>query len=208
METKKYVFLSYSRKDSKFAMSIANDLKKQGFNVWVDRTHIPGGKHWDSHIEEALKNSYVVVLIVSPASAASDNVRDEVSFAQNINTHIIPAIYQETEIPLRWHRLQFIDINKNYKQGLNELIENIKNPSIKKTATVKSNKIKYIFIGLFLLLVALIFAFFYKTPDTAPPKDTQNNPVKEINYNQSTKLYKQNTVIIGSGNKDINITQE
>jgi len=133
MQDKEHIFLSYSRMDTKFANRIASDLRDRGFEVWMDQSHIPGGKHWDNDIEEALKNAFVVVLIVSPSSATSENVKDEIAFAKRKHVHIIPLVHEEAETPLGWDRLQWIEINKNYHQGLDELLASIKGePSLKK----------------------------------------------------------------------------
>ena len=96
VQNNKHIFLSYSRVDTKFAKRIATDLRGQGFDVWMDQSHIPGGKHWDNDIEEALKNASVVVLIISKASVKSENVKDEVSFAKNRNVKV--ALFQVVNI--------------------------------------------------------------------------------------------------------------
>ena len=202
---KEYIFISYSRKDFKFAIRVANDLKDHGFNVWIDQSNIPGGRHWDDNIEQALNNSCVVVLIVSPASVKSENVKDEISYARDKNIHIIPIVYKETEIPLRWHRLQFININKDYKLGLKNLIECIAKESNKKIVPkIKKSKInnKIYLIAAALLLIFATVAILSKINNKS--HNTQNISTS----NQNIKLHKHNTVVIGNKNKDINITQK
>ena len=196
---KKYIFLSYSRTDTKFAKQIADDLINHGFDVWMDQSHIPGGKHWDNDIEKALKNSFVVVLIVSHASVASENVKDEVVFAKKRNIHIIPVVHQEAETPLGWDRLQWIELHKDYHSGLNELVESIEGAPLSSPSPFKFQKVlKIIFyIAVALSIVGLVVFFLNNNS-----KQTQSTDIK------STKIYKGNSIVIGNGNSDINITQE
>jgi len=196
---KKYVFLSYSRTDTKFAKRLANDLKNHDFDVWMDQTHIPGGKHWDNNIEEALKNSFVVVVVVSPASVSSENVKDEISFAKKRDIPIVPAVYKEAETPLGWDRLQWIELHKDYDKGLNELVESIGGVPLYPSSSLNFRKVlKILFFSVIVLSIVGLVVFFLNTNT----KQTQSTNIK------STNIYKGNSIVIGDGNSDINITQE
>lgn len=204
MKNKKYIFLSYSRVDTKFAKCIANDLRNHGFEVWIDQSHIPGGRHWDNYIEDALRNAFAMVLIVSPASVASENVKDEVSFAKNIGIRIIPVEYQLTKsIPLGWNRIQWITLYKNYNNGIKVLIETLQDKTIENEINATLNYSKYLKIFLYMLIVAglLFVSYLYLLPELTQKK----KPKIQI---QNTSLDKRNIVIIGNDNQDINISQE
>ena len=128
MQSKKHIFLSYSRVDSAFALQIANDLKSHNFNIWIDQYHIPEGVHWDDTIEEALKNSCAMIVILSPDSVASDRVKDEVSYALENDIQVLPIMYKQTEVPYRWRRIQFVEINEsNYSHKMERFIKSIEN---------------------------------------------------------------------------------
>ena len=89
-------FLSYSRDDSAFARRLAEDLKKAGASVWLDQLDIEPGEEWDSAIEEALVQSPRMLLVLSPSSVKSRNVRNEIAFAldnqkkKNANSRLPP----------------------------------------------------------------------------------------------------------------------
>src|SRR5215469_3789210 len=76
-------FFSYSRTDGEFALRLAEDLKSAGANIWIDQLDIEPGTPWDHEIEEALSRCPRMLVILSPASANSDNASDEVAFALN-----------------------------------------------------------------------------------------------------------------------------
>ena len=198
----KYVFLSYSRKDIKFVKQLAVDLKKEGFSVWMDQSSIPGGKHWDNHIEQALKKSFAVVLVISKASVKSENVKDEISFSKQRGVKIIPVLYQEAETPLGWDRWQWIDFRGNYYQGVNSLVDALNDKSVpQKTSEWKKFfkiAVYVFFVGLFIALTVMYL------PKMIETMRSPSNVLHSINAN----MQKDNVVIIGNGNSDINITQQ
>ena len=181
MASKKHIFLSYSRKDSKFALHLAKDLKKSNFNIWVDQFNIPGGEHWDDNIEKALDNSCAMIVILSPSSVASDRVKDEVSYALENNIHILPIRYKDTQIPYRWRRLQSMDIDeKNYDKKIDGFIQSIANFAtcgVKKESIIPK-KDKTIWAKVLILLVlTTILAFFYI--DTKKTDVDDNNSIEK-----------------------------
>jgi hypothetical protein len=98
-------FFSYSREDSEFALRLAEDLKAAGANVWIDQIDIHPGEEWDSAVEEAVAKAPRMLLILSPASVKSKNVRNEISFALDENKVIIPVLFRDCTIPLQLHRV-------------------------------------------------------------------------------------------------------
>ena len=77
-----HVFISYSRRGSEAVDQIVTRLEAENFTVWIDREDIHGGDLWREAIVEAVDNAYAFVLMLSPASGASDNVRKEVDLAE------------------------------------------------------------------------------------------------------------------------------
>jgi hypothetical protein len=116
-------FLSYSRKDSEFALRLAQDLRQKGASIWLDQLDIGAGQRWDSAVEEALHRCPRQVTILSPAAVSSDNVMDEVSFALEERKQIIPVLYRDCQVPFRLRRQQRIDFRTDYDRGLRELLE-------------------------------------------------------------------------------------
>lgn len=120
------VFFSYARADAGFALKLAKDLRSAGVNVWIDQLDIPVGAQWDRAVESALKACPSLLIVFSPASVASQNVMDEVSFAIDQNKKIIPVLYQDCEIPFRLKRLQYIDFTGDYASSRAGLLSALK----------------------------------------------------------------------------------
>mgnify|MGYP001268533497 CR=1 FL=1 len=133
-------FLSYSRADSAFGLQLAGDLKAAGCQVWLDQLDIAPGYRWDRAVEEALAKAPLLLVILSPSSATSVNVQDEVAFALDEGKLIIPIFYVNCQIPLRLRRLQYIDFRNNYDIGLKHLIEKLRKAEHNQTESSNSTK--------------------------------------------------------------------
>jgi hypothetical protein len=116
------IFFSYARADSEFVLQLAKDLKAAGTNLWLDQVDIHGGDFWERAVEEALRASSGLLVVLSPASVASPNVMDEVSLALEHKKKIVPVVYHQCDIPFRLKRLQYIDFTGDYNQGLTQLL--------------------------------------------------------------------------------------
>ena len=116
-------FLSYSRTDSEFALRLSEDLKAAGAAIWLDQTDIDPGEEWDLAVERALLDCPRMLVILSPVSVVSPNVRDEISFALKKRKTIIPVLYQDCEIPFRLDRIQHVDFRIDYARGLKGLLK-------------------------------------------------------------------------------------
>ena len=127
-------FISYSREDSEFVLRLAEDLRAVGARVWLDQLDIEPGQAWDSAVEKALVESGRMLLVLSPASAASKNVRNEMSFALEENKVIIPILHRDCAIPLQLHRIQRVDFRTDYAHGLNALLTHLASQSAEPSA--------------------------------------------------------------------------
>jgi len=77
------IFVSYSRRDLEVVDCIVEKIESAGMSVWIDREDIKAGKTWRVQIVEAIATCDAFVLMLSPNSAVSDNVRKEIDLAQD-----------------------------------------------------------------------------------------------------------------------------
>jgi len=75
-----YMFISYSHMDSSLVYPIIGQFHKYEYNIWYDEGIEPGIE-WPEEIANALNNSRLFVVFISPNSVASENVCNEVNFA-------------------------------------------------------------------------------------------------------------------------------
>jgi TIR domain/Ig-like domain from next to BRCA1 gene len=115
-------FISYSRTDSEFAIRFARDLKNAGFGVWLDQLDIPKGSRWDDEVERALEAASTFIIVLSPESIESQNVKDEIGYAIDDGKYILPILLKSCKIPFRLRRFQFVDFaDRPYDEGLAEI---------------------------------------------------------------------------------------
>jgi len=133
-------FFSYSRDDSEFAIRLAGDLKAAGANVWMDQLDIEPGMPWDRAVENAVTVCPRMLVILSPTSVNSDNVRDEISFALSKGKRVIPVLYRECDVPFRLARLQHIDFRSDYTRGLKVLLKVLSAEQASVAATLEQEK--------------------------------------------------------------------
>ncbi len=121
----KKIFISYSRRDTEYVKSLVEALRKQNFEVWFDK-NIRTGTDWDDTIESELKNADAIVLILSKTSVASDNVKDEISYAIGLNKSVNPIKIEECDVPMRLARKQFVDFTAmGHEAGFERLVNDL-----------------------------------------------------------------------------------
>ncbi|MGI4881049.1 MAG: toll/interleukin-1 receptor domain-containing protein [Janthinobacterium lividum] len=118
-------FLSYSRTDEDFALRFAHDLIAAGTQLWVDQFDIRPSQHWDREVEAAVRRCQGLVVLLSPRSAESPNVADEVSVAIDQRKIVIPIVIEKCTPPLRMTRMQFIDATGDYARALQRCLAEI-----------------------------------------------------------------------------------
>ncbi|WP_233237987.1 TIR domain-containing protein [Bordetella sp. LUAb4] len=62
------IFLSYGSPDLAQARTLYNRLKARGLNVWFDKEELLPGQRWDFEIKRALRQSDIVLFLVSSSS--------------------------------------------------------------------------------------------------------------------------------------------
>lgn len=121
----KKIFISYSRRDTEYVKSLVEALRKQGFEVWFDK-NIRTGTDWDDTIESELKKADAIVLILSKTSVASDNVKDEISYAIGLDKPVNPIKIEECDVPMRLARKQFVDFTvMGHEAGFERLVNDL-----------------------------------------------------------------------------------
>ena len=135
------VFISYSRKDLSFVDKLAADLKNAGVDVWYDVSGIGGGSRWRSEIENALRSSQYVIVVLSPDAVTSEWVEREILFSSNLKRKIIPLMYRRCELPLNYVNLNYIDVQgDNYQREFPNLLRALAFDP--KTAALLAAKVK------------------------------------------------------------------
>jgi hypothetical protein len=88
------VFLSYSSRNRAEADQVLEKLESNGIACWMAPRDILPGREWSHAIIEAINACRVLLIVLSPASAASQQVRREVERAHAKNTALVALSIQ------------------------------------------------------------------------------------------------------------------
>ena len=102
------VFISYKREQIEFVQPLESKLKEAGFDVWMDRD-VRVGTEWREKIDEEIRKSIALIVIMTPEAKASEYVTYEWAFAYGAGVRVIPLIHIEpNELHPRLKTLQYV----------------------------------------------------------------------------------------------------
>ncbi len=136
------IFINYKRRvdpDHEIARQLEEVLKQAGHVVFRDESSIHGGKKWAEVIEKGIRDSSVVLSLVSNAALSSDWVLNEIDFAQRHGKLLLPIVLEKLEESLefqefipRFLRIQYLLYSGDTErlavevlQGLDEGVEGL-----------------------------------------------------------------------------------
>lgn len=105
------VFLSYAHEDRDWVAEFAHSLSEEGVTGWFDASDILPGDRWQDRIEEALRASRTLVVVLSAHSVESPWTLFELGAAVADRKQIIPVLADEMEpwqIPALLRKFQFL----------------------------------------------------------------------------------------------------
>lgn len=88
-------FVCYSRADELFAVELAETLKAEGLPVWIDALDISYEMDWHTEVNDALAESGVMLLILSPQMVKDENTRRELAYYLHAGKVVLPLLYRE-----------------------------------------------------------------------------------------------------------------
>jgi len=94
-----YVFVSYASTDRDRVMPVVESLRAAGISVWIDQGGILGGGNYGAEIAAGIEHATALVLICTPASLASRNVRQEVLLGWRFQKPYLPLLLEPCEFP-------------------------------------------------------------------------------------------------------------
>ena len=142
------VFVSYSSKDNAFVLRLADDLKKAGCDVWLDKWKIRVGDDVFDKIKWGIRDSRYVLLVLSPNSISSGWVDKEwkIAYMKEIESRqvaVLPILLKDCEIPDFLKLKNYADFRENYADALKRLLTVLKPTesllTTKESAQIESN---------------------------------------------------------------------
>ena len=129
-----YLFVSYAHADRDQVFRPLGGLHAEGYRIWYDAGITPGA-NWEDSIAEAIAGAEQVLVCLTPRSATSQHVRDEVSYALNKKKLFLAVYLEETALPpgleLRIGNKQAIMLFQQPAEGLASVIAQALAPGLR-----------------------------------------------------------------------------
>jgi hypothetical protein len=109
MKKRPSVFLSYSRKDSKLATALEKALRERNLHVWRDVRSIMAGERFSDSIEQGIRDSRGLVVLITAASASSEWVTYEYAFATGARVPVVAVRVQKATVPSPIQHFQVVE---------------------------------------------------------------------------------------------------
>lgn len=89
------IFISYSTRNAASANALVSRLERAGFNIWQDVKRLSLGGQWTLELDQALRRSQALILLLTTEAYHSSFVQKEALAAQDLNIPIIPVMLEE-----------------------------------------------------------------------------------------------------------------
>lgn len=119
-------FLSYARADggdrARRLMAALRDARRE---PWLDSEEMVAGTDWRKSVKQAIRDSEALILLVTPASMASNAVIMEIEEALRLRKNIIPVFGPETskaQLPQALEALQRVDFRQDEARAFAQIL--------------------------------------------------------------------------------------
>ncbi|MCU0514933.1 MAG: TIR domain-containing protein [Anaerolineae bacterium] len=104
-----HIFIAYSPRDQKLMLTLREALLRAGFRPWIDPAPRPG-QDWREEIDVAIRAADMVLVLITPNSAASPYVTYEWAMAMGQSIPVYPVICRPAPLHPRLHTLLTFDM--------------------------------------------------------------------------------------------------
>lgn len=125
------MFLSYTVADRATAQRLTDALAQSGIHTTNDVVWEPSpGQDWAARLKQNIKASDVVILLLSPAAAASSWVGAEIEVAlsgdlDRRGAEVIPVLVAPMEVPTALRNRAWVDLSADFDARVRLLVEQI-----------------------------------------------------------------------------------
>src|SRR5262249_14208474 len=90
-------FISYSRADATFAISLCQELEARGIEVLRDVDDTLPGEEWWRRLQSLIAGADAIVFVLSRRSVESKVCRDEVAYGEELKKRVFPAVIEDVD---------------------------------------------------------------------------------------------------------------
>jgi HEAT repeat protein len=117
-----HVFISYQNDDGEFVTDVIRQIEGAGFSVWSDQERLRTGEGWREAIDQAIRDAFALVVILSPSASQSQQINYEVTFALGVGVDVIVVLRAPVKLPERLESMQRLDFGSDVVPPWGKLI--------------------------------------------------------------------------------------
>jgi vesicle coat complex subunit len=122
-----HVFIAYKHEDNIFANQLIYKIQQARFRVWIDEEQLRAGDNWREAINTAIRQSFAVILVLTPEARLSEFVTYEWAFALGAGVKVIPVLLRPVpQMHPQLDQLQYLDFTDQLHQPWERLVERIR----------------------------------------------------------------------------------
>jgi TIR domain len=125
-----HLFICFSSKDEHVAVQVVECLEREGLKCWIQLRDVLPGHNYQETIVQALESAKGLIFLFSEHSAASGEIKKELSIAATLNLPVFPLrlapIRPTGALRYELATRQWIDIFHNPEQALRTVAETIR----------------------------------------------------------------------------------
>lgn len=123
----KNIFIIHSHKDKEATRELVANLKKMGYNPWLDEEQIIPGQNWSKAISQAIENSSAALFLASNNTLENEGtVTGEVKAAlkvlrveEGLHSPVIPVLLEDVTLPKELAEIHAVKLFE--KNGMEQL---------------------------------------------------------------------------------------
>ena len=115
------IFISYAPCDQEFTVQLASALRANGAPVWLDVQNAEPGRHWTRSIEEALAESRMMIVVLSPQALHSEHIAAEWQAYAEARRPVVPVVAEPCDLPGPLRTRRPINFTRSFSRAMHEL---------------------------------------------------------------------------------------
>lgn len=120
-----HIFISYQREDVEFVRLLRDRCEAEGFTTWTDHK-LSAGDDWRRGIDNAIRDCFALIVLVTPESDESKYVTYEWAYALGVGVPVIPLLVKPADLHPRLEVLQHLDFTAPDSYPWDDLVGRIK----------------------------------------------------------------------------------
>jgi hypothetical protein len=123
------IFISYSSKDQKIALTICRALEGRGYKCWIAARDVSPGENFQEAIVKALRSAGLMLLVFTANANNSDEIKKEIVLAGRHHVTVVPVRVEDVvpndALAYEFATRQWIDLFTDWEHEIERLVSQI-----------------------------------------------------------------------------------